>query len=73
MFAIIISVQYYTETLAGAVKFKKEENEKEKVFDLFILPFFSFVCVLLSQSSMVEGTWVLASDKPCISQSVTLG
>lgn len=30
MFAIIISVQYYTETLAGAVKFKKEENEKEK-------------------------------------------
>lgn len=53
--------------------FKVKENEKEKVFDLFILPFFSFVCVLLSQSSMVEGTWVLASDKPCISQSVTLG
>ena len=50
-----------------------KENEKEKVFDLFILPFFSFICVLLSQSSMVEGTWVSASDKPCISQSVTLG
>ena len=53
--------------------FKVKESEKEKVFDLFILPFFSFVCMLLSQSSMVEGTWVLASDKPCISQSETLG
>lgn len=52
--------------------FKVKESEKEKVFDLFILPFFSFVCVLLSQSRMVEGTWVLASDKPRISQSETL-
>lgn len=46
---------------------------KEKVFDLSELPFSSFICTLLSQSGMVEGTWALASDKPCISQSGTLG
>lgn len=46
---------------------------KEKVFDLSELSFSSFICTLLSQSGMVEGTWALASDKPCISQSGTLG
>lgn len=46
---------------------------KEKVFDLSESPFSSFICTLLSQSGMVEGTWALASDKPCISQSGTLG